>query len=29
VAKLYGFCLSVAYIARPCQSYIWSLPTLW
>ena len=29
MAKLCGFCLSIAYIACPRQSYIESLPTLW
>jgi len=27
--KLYGFCLSIAYIPHPRHSYIESLPTLW
>ena len=29
VVKLYGFCLSIAYIVRQCHPYIESLPTLW
>ena len=29
VVKLYGFCLSIAYIARRRHPYIESLPTLW
>ena len=29
VQKLYGFCLSIAYIVRLCHPYIESLPTLW
>ena len=28
VVKLYGFCLSIAYIARQRHPYIESLPTL-
>ena len=28
VLKLYGFCLSIAYIACRCHPYIESLPTL-
>ena len=29
MVKLYGFCLSIAYIARRRHPYIESLPTLW
>ena len=29
MVKLYGFCLSIAYITRRCHPYIESLPTLW
>ena len=29
MVKLYGFCLSIAYIARQRHPYIESLPTLW
>ena len=29
MVKLYGFCLTIAYIARPRHPYIESLPTLW
>ena len=29
MVKLYGFCLSIAYVVCPHQSYIESLPTLW